>query len=77
MVPLTWALRAAGHDVLVATSSDALVVADAGLPVVDALPGLDIRERSSRCGRSTRSSSRSSPPAASPTSARWGGSCRP
>ena len=45
MVPLTWALRAAGHDVLVATSSDALVVADAGLPVVDVLPGVDIREQ--------------------------------
>jgi len=45
MVPLTWALRAAGHDVLVATSSDALAVADAGLPVVDVLPGVDIREQ--------------------------------
>ena len=45
MVPLTWALRAAGHDVLVATSSDALVVADAGLPVVDVLPGVNIREQ--------------------------------
>jgi UDP:flavonoid glycosyltransferase YjiC (YdhE family) len=45
MVPLTWALRAAGHDVLVATSSDGLAVAGAGLPVVDALPGLDVREQ--------------------------------
>ncbi len=43
MVPLTWALRASGHDVLVATSSDALAVADAGLPVVDVLPDVDIR----------------------------------
>ena len=45
MVPLTWALRAAGHDVLVATSSDGLAVAEAGLPVVDALPGVNIREQ--------------------------------
>ncbi|MFC0431465.1 nucleotide disphospho-sugar-binding domain-containing protein [Kutzneria buriramensis] len=45
MVPLTWALRASGHDVLVATSSDALAVADAGLPVTDALPGVDIRQQ--------------------------------
>jgi hypothetical protein len=43
MVPLTWALRAAGHDVLVATAADALAVKDAGLPVVDVLPGVDIR----------------------------------
>jgi UDP:flavonoid glycosyltransferase YjiC (YdhE family) len=43
MVPLTWALRASGHDVLVATSSDALAVANAGLPVVDVQPDLDIR----------------------------------
>ena len=45
MVPLTWALRASGHDVLVATSSDALAVADAGLPVTDVLPGVDIRQQ--------------------------------
>ena len=45
MVPLTWALRAAGHDVLVVTSSDGLAVAEAGLPVVDALPGMNVRQR--------------------------------
>jgi len=45
MVPLTWALRAAGHDVLVVTSSDGLAVADAGLPVVDALPGSNVRQQ--------------------------------
>jgi UDP:flavonoid glycosyltransferase YjiC (YdhE family) len=45
MVPLTWALRASGHDVLVATSSDALAAADAGLPVADVLPGVDIRQQ--------------------------------
>ncbi|MFC0545392.1 nucleotide disphospho-sugar-binding domain-containing protein [Kutzneria chonburiensis] len=45
MVPLTWALRAAGHDVLVVTSSDGLAVADAGLPVVDALPGSNVRDQ--------------------------------
>jgi UDP:flavonoid glycosyltransferase YjiC (YdhE family) len=45
MVPLTWALRAAGHDVLVVTSSDGLAVADAGLPVADALPGMNVRQQ--------------------------------
>jgi UDP:flavonoid glycosyltransferase YjiC (YdhE family) len=45
MVPLTWALRASGHDVLVATSGDGLSVRDAGLPVVDAMPGVDFREQ--------------------------------
>jgi hypothetical protein len=45
MVPLTWALRAAGHEVLVVTASDGLAVAKAGLPVVDALPGLDMRQQ--------------------------------
>jgi UDP:flavonoid glycosyltransferase YjiC (YdhE family) len=45
MVPLTWALRAAGHDVLFATSGDGLVIADAGLPVADVLPGVDVRQQ--------------------------------
>jgi UDP:flavonoid glycosyltransferase YjiC (YdhE family) len=40
-VPLAWALRAAGHDVLMATAGDALVVAEAGLPVVDVASGTD------------------------------------
>lgn len=39
LVPLTRALRAAGHDVLVATGGDALAVRDAGLPVEDVAPG--------------------------------------
>ncbi|MET7338328.1 nucleotide disphospho-sugar-binding domain-containing protein [Nonomuraea sp. NPDC005650] len=43
VVPLAWALRAAGHDVLVATSDGAVDAAvRAGLPVVDAAPGVDI-----------------------------------
>lgn len=44
MVPLAWALRAAGHDVLVATGGEALRVERAGLPVVDVSPGVDQRE---------------------------------
>ncbi|WP_320066130.1 nucleotide disphospho-sugar-binding domain-containing protein [Micromonospora sp. RTGN7] len=35
MVPLAWALRAAGHDVLIGTTGPALAVADCGLDVVD------------------------------------------
>ncbi|MDL4776701.1 nucleotide disphospho-sugar-binding domain-containing protein [Actinomadura xylanilytica] len=35
MVPLAWALRAAGHDVLVGTTGPALQVAGAGLHVID------------------------------------------
>ncbi|MEV5322758.1 nucleotide disphospho-sugar-binding domain-containing protein [Nonomuraea sp. NPDC052634] len=43
VVPLAWALRAAGHEVLVATSDGAVNAAiRAGLPVVDAAPGVDI-----------------------------------
>ncbi|MFG2180329.1 nucleotide disphospho-sugar-binding domain-containing protein [Streptomyces abikoensis] len=38
-VPLLWALRALGHEVLVATAGDATRVAEAGLPVIDVLPG--------------------------------------
>ena len=43
LVPLTWALRSAGHDVLVASAGRgvALGVA-AGLPCVDLAPGLDM-----------------------------------
>lgn len=43
-VPLCWALRAAGADVLVASGGDVVKVADAGLPVVDLLPGRGIAE---------------------------------
>ncbi|MGW2720255.1 nucleotide disphospho-sugar-binding domain-containing protein [Streptomyces sp. NPDC001492] len=38
-VPLLWALRALGDEVLVVTGGDATRVSEAGLPVVDALPG--------------------------------------
>ncbi|HKN98923.1 MAG TPA: nucleotide disphospho-sugar-binding domain-containing protein, partial [Pseudonocardiaceae bacterium] len=40
-VPTAWALRAAGHDVVVATSGHHELAAHAGLPVVDAAPGTD------------------------------------
>ncbi len=43
MIPLAWALRAAGHDVLVATASTGLMAGDAGLAVADVAPGLDMR----------------------------------
>lgn len=43
LVPLTWALRSAGHDVLVATAGRGLqLAADAGLPCVDLAPGVDM-----------------------------------
>ncbi len=43
LIPLVWAARAAGHEVLLATSSEmAGVAAKAGLPVVDVLPGRDV-----------------------------------
>ncbi|MEV5569979.1 nucleotide disphospho-sugar-binding domain-containing protein [Spirillospora sp. NPDC052269] len=38
MVPLAWALRAAGHEVVVGTTGPALSVAGAGLDVVDLDP---------------------------------------
>jgi UDP:flavonoid glycosyltransferase YjiC (YdhE family) len=40
-VPLAWALRAAGHDVLYAGGGNIGEVAQAGLPFVDAAPGFD------------------------------------
>ncbi len=43
MVPLAWALRAAGHEVLFATTGPALAVRDAGLAVADVKPGWDYR----------------------------------
>ncbi|MGV9299279.1 glycosyltransferase [Amycolatopsis sp. NPDC003676] len=43
LIPVVWAARAAGHDVLLATSAEiAEVSARAGLPVVDVFPGRDI-----------------------------------
>jgi UDP:flavonoid glycosyltransferase YjiC (YdhE family) len=43
MVPLAWAVRAAGHEVRVATTGPARAVARAGLPVVDVAPEVDFR----------------------------------
>jgi hypothetical protein len=43
VVPLMWAARAAGHEILVATTSDMTAVgAQAGLPVVDVFPYRDV-----------------------------------
>jgi hypothetical protein len=41
-VPLAWAFRAAGHDVLVGTASVGLAARDAGLPVADIAPDLNV-----------------------------------
>ncbi|MBF6329800.1 glycosyltransferase [Nocardia transvalensis] len=41
VVPLTLALRAAGHEVMVGLAEHAEVAARAGLPVVDVAPGYD------------------------------------
>ena len=38
MVPLAWALRNAGHEVVFATGFDGLDVRNAGFPVIDAMP---------------------------------------
>ncbi|MFD7631790.1 nucleotide disphospho-sugar-binding domain-containing protein [Streptomyces sp. NPDC059851] len=43
-IPLAWALRSAGHDVLVASSGDALEAANAGLHVADVSPGFHLEE---------------------------------
>ncbi len=43
LVPLAWAARSAGHEILFASANPmAKVLADAGLPVVDAFPDRDI-----------------------------------
>jgi UDP:flavonoid glycosyltransferase YjiC (YdhE family) len=44
MVPLAWALRSAGHEVLIATAGPAVAVENAGLPVVDVAPGFDRKQ---------------------------------
>jgi UDP:flavonoid glycosyltransferase YjiC (YdhE family) len=44
LVSLAWALRAAGHDVLFATASEALTVERAGLQVVDVAPGVTLQQ---------------------------------
>lgn len=43
LVPLAWELRAAGHEVLVATAGQGLRAAEAGLPVADVSRGFDMR----------------------------------
>jgi UDP:flavonoid glycosyltransferase YjiC (YdhE family) len=43
LVPLARAIRDAGHQVAVATAADALVVAEAGLPVYDIAPHFDLK----------------------------------
>jgi UDP:flavonoid glycosyltransferase YjiC (YdhE family) len=39
LVPLAWAFQSAGHEAVFVTGGDGLTVANAGLPVLDALPG--------------------------------------
>lgn len=39
LVPLAWAFQSAGHEAVFVTGGDGLAVANAGLPVLDALPG--------------------------------------
>jgi UDP:flavonoid glycosyltransferase YjiC (YdhE family) len=51
MVPLAWALRAAGHDVTFVTAVDGLAVTRAGLPALDALPGRTAMEMMSGFAR--------------------------
>jgi UDP:flavonoid glycosyltransferase YjiC (YdhE family) len=42
MVPLAWAMRAAGHDAIFLAGGDAVAVRDAGLPVINPIPGGDL-----------------------------------
>ncbi|WP_331452759.1 nucleotide disphospho-sugar-binding domain-containing protein [Streptomyces sp. SS162] len=42
MVPLSWALQSAGHEVLVASSGPGLALGEAGARVVDVAPGLSL-----------------------------------
>jgi len=44
MVPLAWALRAAGHEVVCVTAGDGLGLAGAGLAVADALPSVTTQQ---------------------------------
>jgi UDP:flavonoid glycosyltransferase YjiC (YdhE family) len=43
LVPLAWALRAAGHEVLLATCGEGMIAANAGIQVVDIAPGFSMR----------------------------------
>ncbi|MBV8934059.1 MAG: DUF1205 domain-containing protein [Kutzneria sp.] len=51
IIPLAWALRSAGHEVLVATSGEALVASKAGLSVVDVAPEFEWEEMIARVQR--------------------------
>ena len=43
LVPVSWALRSEGHDVLVASAGDGVQrAASAGLTAVDVAPGVDM-----------------------------------
>jgi len=42
LVPLAWELRTAGHEVLLATTGEAVRVADSGLPVADVARHFDL-----------------------------------
>jgi UDP:flavonoid glycosyltransferase YjiC (YdhE family) len=55
LVPLVWAARAAGHEALLATTSDMTsVAADAGLSVVDVFPERDVwQELMAKVGQRT------------------------
>lgn len=44
MVPLAWALRAAGHDVAFLAGFDGVEARNAGLTVIDVLPGLRMED---------------------------------
>ncbi|MBP2472098.1 UDP:flavonoid glycosyltransferase YjiC (YdhE family) [Crossiella equi] len=50
MVPLARALQAAGHEVLLATTGEALVTAQAGIPVHDVAPGMTRAQLMARVG---------------------------
>ncbi|MEU8552278.1 nucleotide disphospho-sugar-binding domain-containing protein [Streptomyces roseoverticillatus] len=42
LIPLAWAMRAAGHEVLFASAGEGAVVNEAGLSMTDIAPGLDV-----------------------------------
>ncbi|MFS8201113.1 nucleotide disphospho-sugar-binding domain-containing protein [Streptomyces sp. CWNU-52B] len=44
VVPLTWALQLAGHEVLVASSGPGLALGEAGARTVDVAPGLSLEQ---------------------------------
>lgn len=63
VLPLVWALRAAGHEVLVGANAGACrTVANAGLPVVDVLPDADVwTELTGKVGSSELAESKTGP----------------